>query len=238
MRFSSELKAIDDRLFCNDLIERAVSAYKQEINDDLMNVNEKEFEEGMKFLSSVLTIEQKAKLSEMEKLFIENINYAFRFAFMRGLYAGFQQYFVQDTTKNPFEDLVINQLLTNPNMKKYIEYSDRLESINSIYHILTDSLDTDSREHVTSIYLGWDNRLYGILWQAFYLGYRYSLSAIDTVEPNGIQISMVEKILVTEHEIGLTKTLSEREHEQSILSRRKNYEKVRHCQDIKERDEK
>ncbi len=223
MRFSSELKAIDDRLFCNDLIERAVSAYKQEINDDLMNVNEKEFEEGMKFLSSVLTIEQKAKLSEMEKLFIENINYAFRFAFMRGLYAGFQQYFVQDTTKNPFEDLVINQLLTNPN---------------SIYHILTDSLDTNSREHVTSVYLGWDNRLYGILWQAFYLGYRYSLSAIDTVEPNGIQIAMVEKILVTEHEIGLTKTLSEREHEQSILSRRKNCEKVRHCQDIKERDEK
>ena len=132
----------------------------------------------------------------------------------------------------------MNKVLLKSNMKRYTEYSERLESINSIYHILTDSLDTDSRDHVTSIYLGWDNRLYGLLWRAFYLGYRYSLSIIDTVEPNGIQMSMVEKILVTEHEIGLTKTLSEREHEQSILSRRKNCEKVRHCQDIKERDEK
>ncbi len=225
MKFSNELTAMTDRLFSSDLIDRALSDYKQEMKDDFLDINEKEFEEGVQFLSSMLTAEQKEKLSVMENLFIENITYSFRFAFTRGLYIGFQQYFVQDTTNNPFEDYIINQLLTNPNMKRYTEYSERLESINSIYHILTDSLDTDSRDHVTSIYLGWDNRLYGILWRAFYLGYCYSLSTIDAVEPNGIKMSMVEKILVTEHEIGLTKTLSEREHEQSILSRYK----TRHC---------
>lgn len=149
----------------------------------------------------------------MESLCEENVRYALRFGFTRGVYAGFQQCFVADTTKQPFEELAANQILKEPGMRKYIEYYQRRRQFNGINEALDGQLDETGKEHLVSVYSMWENRIYGVLRHSFYLGYRYALSMMEDVEAIGTSTRYIEKILLTEHELGFTPTVAERERQ-------------------------
>lgn len=206
MHIRNELTAMAERMFSDDLLDTILAAYKEEMDDAECGISEEEYRKGAKVLSSALNERQKSDLSEMERLCNENIKYALRFGFMRGVYAGFQQHFTEDSAEQPFHKLVENQLLTEPQMERYPEYCQRRDDANELYHTLEKQLPDNLKEHIISIYAAWDNRLYGVLRYAFYLGYRYALSAVKDVAPIGAILPMMKKILRTEHELGFSNT--------------------------------
>lgn len=221
MHIKNELAAMAGRMFDGDLLDKVLSAYKQEMRDDGLDVTEKEYDEGEQALSAVLNDEQKRALSEMETLCADNVKYALGFGFTRGVFVGFQQFFVEDTTKKPFEEFVADQILKQPHMNQYGEYSRRRDRFNEINATLEEQLDEANREHLTSVYCGWEGRLYGVLRHAFYMGYRSALSLIEEIGPIGATYRIIEKTLMTEYELGFTSTAEERERRQAGLARKK-----------------
>lgn len=213
MNFKNELKILADRMFNNELLDALLTAYQQEAEKDGYEIMEKEYRVGAKTLSSILNEEQKATLSKMENLCEKNVRYVTKFGFTSGIFVGFQQWFVEQTTKQPFEDFVVSQILEEPNMRKYGDYYQRRCEINDINAALDEQLDADSKEHLISIYSAWDNRLYGVLRHSFYLGYRYALSVINCVKPLNVSLEMISKTLLTEYELGFISPLSEQENQ-------------------------
>ena len=221
MQIKNELEAMMERMLNNDLLDKVLETYKQEMQADAIDVAEKEYNEGAQALASVLTAEQKRSLSELESLYADNAKYALGFGFTRGIFVGFQQFFVKDTTKQPFEDFVMNQILKQPHMGRYDEYNNRQIKLNEICKIMEEQLDEASKEHLTSICCGWEERIHGVLRHAFYMGYRYALSIIEDVEPIGATYQIIEKTLMTEYEIGFISTTEERERCQAGMANKK-----------------
>ena len=211
MNVKNELKALAERMFNDELLDTLLEAYRQEADEDGYVIVEKEYSEGTEALSTILNEEQKTALIKMEKLCEENIRYGVKFGFASGVFAGFQQFFVEETTKQPFENFIDNEILKEPNIKKHGGYYQRRCELNDINTALEEQLDTDNREHLISVYSAWDNRLYGVLRHSFYMGYRYAIEIINHVKPLSASINMNDKILLTEYELGFIRTLSEQE---------------------------
>lgn len=211
MNVKNELKALAERMFNDELLGTLLEAFQQEANEDGYGIVEKEYSEGTEALSTILNEEQKTALIKMEKLCEENIRYGVKFGFASGVFAGFQQFFVEETTKQPFEDFIDNEILKEPNIKKHGGYYQRRCELNDINTALEEQLDTDNREHLISVYSAWDNRLYGVLRHSFYMGYRYAIEIINHVKPLSASMNMIDKILLTEYELGFIRTLSEQE---------------------------
>lgn len=211
MNVKNELKALAERMFNDELLGTLLEAYQQEANEDGYGIVEKEYSEGTEALSTILNEEQKTALIKMEKLCEENIRYGVKFGFASGVFAGFQQFFVEETTKQPFEDFIDNEILKEPNIKKHGGYYQRRCELNDINTALEEQLDIDNREHLISVYSAWDNRLYGVLRHSFYMGYRYAIEIINHVKPLSASMNMIDKILLTEYELGFIRTLSEQE---------------------------
>lgn len=209
MNFKDELNALANRMFDKELLDTLLEAYQQEAEHDGYGIEEKEYREGVEALSAALNEEQKTILNKMENLCQENIKFGVRFGFTSGVFAGFQQFFVEKTTDRPFEAFVHNRVLLEPNMKNYSDYYQRRCEINNMNTKLDNQLDADNKEHLVSVGSAWDSRLYGVLRHSFYLGYRYSISVIDCVKPLSTSLDMTSKILLTEYELGFISPLAE-----------------------------
>ena len=183
--------------------------------------DEIEFQRSHRILEEKLTPVQKDILRDMEVLCAKNVDYALEFAFHRGVYISFEQLFVENTEKHPFTELVCSKILHNPEMQTLFPYASTRDQFNQCASLLEEQLEKEWREHVTTIYCGWDDRLYAVLRHGFYLGYRYGLYIMDQVRPVGSMGDMAGKILLTEHELAFTLTGEERERRQAILARRR-----------------
>ena len=210
MNFKNELTAMQERMFTPKLLEEMEAAYRSELEDYELNWETLE-ERGVLF--SALTTEQKAALLKAEKLCHENISYALYFSFSQGVYAGFEQFFVQEAPEDAFKNYIENQIMTIPSMKRHVGYYQKREEVNALFSQVEQQLDKETQEHVTDLYGAWDNRLYCVLRYGFYLGFRYALSVIDSATPLGSKGKMVGKILKLEHTLGFLQTLEEQEGE-------------------------
>lgn len=124
----------------------------------------------------------------------------------KGIYAGFEQYFVQKSEKNPFEKFVYAEIMKLPEMKRYSKYFARQESINIIYEDLIASLSKENREYLENIYDILDSSLYNTFRYAFYLGYRYALSIVEETGDKLGTTGMNEKVRQTEYQLAFTAT--------------------------------
>lgn len=210
MNFKNELSAMQERMFTLELLKEVEGAYRPEL--EACGLNWEPLEERAVLLSA-LTGGQKAALLEAEKLCAENLSYALRFSFSQGVYAGFEQCFVEKAPGDAFDAYVVNQIMTVPSMKRHIDYSQKREQINSLFAQVERQLDGETQEQITDLYNAWDNRLYGVLRYGFYLGFRYALSVIDTAVPVGGKAGMLGRVLQIEHALGFLQTLEEQEVE-------------------------
>ena len=81
------------------------------------------------------------------------------------------------------------------------EYREQRKLANDIFERLTDELE-------------------GVLRHGLYLGYRFGLSILESVQPLGTIQNMRGQILLTEYELGLLMTGDEREREQDAQKAR------------------
>ena len=218
MKVSETLSALRQRMFTPELTETLLDTYREELEEE--GESEAEFHRSHQILEEKLTPAQKEILAEMETLCAKNVDYALKFAFHRGLFSGFQQIFQEKPEKDPLQTWVYSKILKNPEMQMQFSYARTREQFNRCSSLLEEQLEKEDREHVTTVYCGWEDRLYAILRHGFYLGYRYSLFIIDQVMPIGTMEHMAENILRTEHTLGITFTGAERERRQAALERK------------------
>lgn len=211
MQIRRQLSFLEHQIFTNDLYSMILGNYPDHLMQAENEEAEEKYQEVKNSLIRELTQEQKAALSDMEEACQKNIKYAMKFGIIRGIYVCFQQYYQKDTSDYPYHDYVQEQILTTPRMCDCTEYYQRRMQINDLFSNLEPQIDKDSVEHLVSVYGIWEDRLHKVLQHSFYLGYRCALSVIKTVMPFDGATHMTEKILLTEHEIGFTKTCEERE---------------------------
>lgn len=160
-----------DHMFTDDLLDSIWEAHLNDLRKHGEDIEEQELLNCLEPLSRGLTESQKDILSQLEQLYRENMHYAMRFSFARGIYAGFD-----DITPfmHNFDILIQNQLLTLPNMEQYPDYHHRTDTILKICTDMQNQLHGDLLEHFISFECGWGNHVYGVTYQSYIFGYLYA----------------------------------------------------------------
>lgn len=213
MYIEEELKRLTKNISSNEMMNKILKAYLKELKRDEFYDIEQEYWVSKRILNSKLTSKQKNFLKTIENLFSENMKYSVEFGFKRGIYAGFKQFFTSENTKAFFDKSVCDELLTMPHMKKHTEYYNRQIEINQLSDRLMEDLEKEYQEHIITIYCTYDEKNYGVLRYAFYMGYRYALAVIEDINPFGV-MDIADKILNMEHSLGFTMTYRDRERQE------------------------
>ena len=194
-----------------------VSALKTEYDDEekagTFSTEETEYNLAIEFLSAKLSEAQKSLLSSMEAHYAEKYDYASTYPFYCGLLCAFEQFFLPDRQQiYDFSTTINEDLNTLPHMKRHIKYHELNSQILAETNQLMADADEETTEHITSINCGWDQRIHSASVYAFYIGYRFGLDIIDQVVPMG-SMSLMEKTLYLEYELGFTTPYKSRERE-------------------------
>ena len=194
-----------------------VSALKTEYDDEekagTFSTEETEYNLAIEFLSAKLSEAQKSLLSSMDAHYAEKYDYASTYPFYCGLLCAFEQFFLPDRQQiYDFSTTINEDLNTLPHMKRHIKYHELNSQILAETNQLMADADEETTEHITSINCGWDQRIHSASVYAFYIGYRFGLDIIDQVVPMG-SMSLMEKTLYLEYELGFTTPYKSRERE-------------------------
>lgn len=211
MNIRQELKAMSERIFADTfqafigkhLVERKSDDYYAEI--------EGHYEKAKLGLKDILSEADSRELEVLEAKLHEQQTATGQYGFYCGLYAGFEQIFKQDGfVENSFRRLVVDRLLTKPAMIQHIDYNKRSDECVGVFTRMTEELGDDIAEHMTSIEVAWDERIYGAATISFYCGYRAAMAVQEQISPLP-DSKVLKNILLTEYELGLTLPLSQRE---------------------------
>ncbi|GEM_PF-3103452 len=204
-----DYKAVHDILWSVDVEEALQSVlleeFQREMQENGLSQIETDYETGWNCLSELLHGEQSDLLEDLEVLCSEEAKIAFRIAFERGQYAGFQSFFQPDSERLTLECFVLDKLLTVPEMKQFPDYYEAKIKVNELETELADQLDPFSREHLTSITYAWEERTTAMLRYGFALGYQEALEVIGQVEPKR-QTQISRSVLKASREAGMILT--------------------------------
>ena len=207
------IEGIKARIFDPSYVSALKTAYDDQVEAGYFETEEKEYALGAEFLSQKLSEEQKAILTSMEANFAEKYSYASTYPFYCGLLCAFEQFFLPSQKQIfDFSTSINEDLNTLPQMKRHIGYHELNTQILDETNQLLEGADDETTEHITSINCGWDQRIHSASVYAFYIGYRFGLDIIDQVVPMG-SMSLIEKTLYLEYELGFTTPYKSRERE-------------------------
>ena len=207
------IEGIKARIFDPSYASALKTAYDDQVNAGYFETEEKEYALGAEFLSQKLSEEQKAILTSMEANYAEKYSYASTYPFYCGLLCAFEQFFLPSQKQIfDFSTSINEDLNTLPRMKRHIRYHELNTQILDETNHLLQGADEETTEHITSISCGWDQRAHSASVYAFYIGYRFGLDIIDQVVPMG-SMSLMEKTLYLEYELGFTTPYKSRERE-------------------------
>ena len=98
-----------------------------------------------------------------------------------------------------------------PNMKKYRFFMWR-NKINRAQEALKKQVKDNEQSFLAAMDATWNERFAGVLRISFYLGYRYVHHiVVPMIAPVPMWVRMENRMLITEHELGLIKSLLEQE---------------------------
>ena len=207
------IEGLKARIFDPSYVSALKTAYDDQVEAGYFETEEKEYALGAEFLSQKLSEEQKAILTSMEANFAEKYSYASTYPFYCGLLCAFEQFFLPSQKQIfDFSTSINEDLNTLPHIKRHIRYHELNTQILDETNQLLDGADEENTEHITSINCGWDQRIHSASVYAFYIGYRFGLDIIDQVVPMG-SMSLIEKTLYLEYELGFTTPYKSRERE-------------------------
>ena len=187
MDIEKELAAMQERMFSRELLGVILEASAREREQDGRDYSDP------KALSGVhLSTEQSAMLSQAKALFLEKLRRSMRFAFSRGCYAVFQQYFAKNPPEDPFQ-VYIENYLPEDHGRENADW----EASDAIIKALKEALPDKERAWLLTVEALWETRHNGVLDHAFVLGGRYALSligSVQTVKPSFlVRISEIEE---------------------------------------------
>ncbi len=174
---------IPKQIFTDELLSKLLLVYHQEVRQKNLPVVEDDCKKGRKALERILNDVQKGALYNIETSFYNNLKWAMSFGFSRGVYVGFQEAFLRAAWTDPFQNLVVNELLITPNMQRYPDYVRERNYCQELYDLLYAQLDSDAQKHLASILCAWDERLHSVLWNAFHMGRQQARALFAEVHP-------------------------------------------------------
>ena len=164
---------------------------------------------GYEHLLPLLTEEQKMSLEQMELAYIKRRDYAAIYGFKCGLFGAFRQYFgASQASDGGFQDLVCDDLLTQPGMQRHHENYANIELCNKIDRAIMDTLSEEDQEYMVSIACAWQQRVYSAAFDGFYCGYRAAYDLMESINPL-VKVQNMDKILTMEYHMGYIKPYSE-----------------------------
>ena len=164
---------------------------------------------GYEHLLPLLTDEQKMSLEQMESSYIMRRSYAAIYGFKCGIFGAFRQYFGASQAHDAgFQDLVCDDLLTQPGMQRHHENYANIELCNEIDRSIMEALNEEDQEHMVSIACAWQQRVYSAAFDGFYCGYRAAYDLMEDLMPL-VKVENMDKILTMEYYMGYIKPFSE-----------------------------
>lgn len=193
---------------------RAMDAQFQNDICELCNVKDygntyPDCQTGYEHLLPLLTEEQKMSLEQMEQAYVRRRIYAAKYGFKCGLFGAFRQFFgVSSAPDGGFQDLVCDDLLTQPRMQRHHENYSNIELCNEIDRSIMDTLSEEDKEHMVSITCAWQQSVYSAAFDGFYCGYRAAYDIMEEIVPL-VKVENMDKILTMEYYMGYIKPYSE-----------------------------
>lgn len=215
LNVKAELERMERRMLNSKLLDTLLNAYLTEIEDSDDQISETEYRESSEALAAALSEAEKAELHILEGYGRALLLEGMRFAFPRGIYAGFQHLYNENPSESLFSELI------NCNTH---EFPPEMGCAQQVFRHQSEALDKMVCEarpnpeahkpllyHLASIDCTWGDRQYGVMRHAFYLGYRYALSIIRGIATIPACSKITARTLLLEHELALTLTAEERE---------------------------
>lgn len=199
MEMQKILSDLCQRIFTSEMAETILEAQKQGLWEDGYGFLEQRYQDGRLALFRSCSGAQKAALDEMERLYQENMRYAMSFAFQRGMFAAFRQYFTSDSTGALFSELIEGSILDAEGRRHCAPYIRREEAARKLAGQLAEQ--TGREREMAAVTSGWSQWEYGTLTYSFYLGYHAAILLIDGVDPQAIK-KMAQQIAATDEELG------------------------------------
>lgn len=181
MNIERELKLLTQKIGSDELLDKILETYLEEMLEVYFYDVEKECQDSRQVLERVFSNEQKKMSEVIEILFKENMKYGIGFGFKKGLYSGFEQYFVKESTEDCFEKYAYDDLLKIPGMKKHKKYYERRTNINKLFEKIQKNLNGTASEQMTTFFCTFGEKELGVLRYSFYMGYRYALNIIEEI---------------------------------------------------------
>ena len=164
---------------------------------------------GYEHLLSLLTEEQKMSLQQMEQAYIQRRIYAAKYGFKCGLFGAFRQFFgASSAPDGGFQDLICNDLLTQPRMQRHHANYSNIELCNEIDRSIMDTLSEEDKEHMVSVTCAWQQSVYSAAFDGLYCGYRAAYDIMEEIIPL-VKVENMDKILTMEYYMGYIKPYSE-----------------------------
>ena len=208
MNFGREVKAINERIITDEMLMGIMRAYVEANADD---ADEVEYKDACLKLAEIKNTDIGGVVAETEELCCENVKYAIRFAFNRGVYACYRQFFEGNTTETPYGDYAEEKIFVMPDMVLQGEFYNRRMAINDNFERLRAIAAEKYGDFIDAIESAWGERENGGLKYGFYLGYRYAADSLMEIDRAANYTKLTNMLLLVEHELGFTQSLAERE---------------------------
>jgi len=120
--------------------------------------------------------EQAQGLRSMIAHFQSCARFALPFGFSRGLCAAFAAGFDAERRDELFGRHISSVILRLPSMREHPDFYEARSGATQSYESLEAAMDAENAEHLLSIFTAWDNRVYGVFYNAFSLGWDMACS--------------------------------------------------------------
>lgn len=173
------------KLYDKDLIKEIIEWRKKNAcnNDGYMKI--------IRTLSAKALAENYDCVAYIVDLYQENGRFALRYAFGRGIYAGFEFYFKNESPDNPFEAYVLRDVYFSIDGYKNNEYYDNMRKIRDESLQLGKKLSGKQRENVLDLISAWRRRTDRTFKDSFFQGCRYAFKVILAMYPHDINKMLV-----------------------------------------------
>ena len=178
------LKSMGKKVFDGDFHGAIVQKYNEVFAHSAYAIAEKEYTTAKPTLMETFSAKEQKLLEEMESLFSENRNYVAEYAYQAGVFCGFYEFFNKDDQLDDggFDQYVFHELFEQPRIQEHKCY-DCLTRCNELEVILSNSAHPEMSEHLTSIGVAWEQRIYHAALYGFYMGYRSALMIVERINP-------------------------------------------------------
>ena len=204
MDIRKKIHSILNEILSPALLNTIEARYKEDLDEGAYDVEERDYNIAIEVLSASLSDADRKLLDSTEHLYQERRDYAAKYGLASGIAYGYAQCLSSPTSEfYDFKHSVCKGLLEIPGMRRHWPFHEACETSLANLKTLEDTLSEEMNEHLVSISLAWDQRIYSAARDAFYLGYQTAYSLMEHLSPT-ISIHNIARILELEFNLGYT----------------------------------